>query len=644
MKKLLKLTVICMTIALSANLFPCSIYATDNSSLITIYPSQYEQVYADNQQATVSRDAVVAGSHWWFGVYRLDGTGIIPRKYTHITSQDGYYIVSDKSGSGVYTSDGTLLLSTEFDDITVDSEKSIAFVQQGSQYGLYSLSERKWTMPLQKAEYAFYLTDSHVVYLDGRYFSSDGNALTGTADTADPVTQELMRFQSDKLEGIRDFSGKTVIPAIYDRIDSLSYDSDIFAVKKDGKWGLIDRTGNKICSTEYDGYSIQHSGVLLYKQKGEKRDYYFPDGSLLIADVDSVAEWLENAVEIVKDGKYGVIDKNGNEVLPCRYDTAMGGYLYSHFIVLCRYAATDKSTVSMQNYAAVNEDAEVIIPEGRYDTLQLSNAHTETDEAIWCINDGKLCAIYNAAGLKISTNQLSVDKTAGFDYWDSLHMYKAGSSIYTADGRCILQAESICSGSDNGMIFIKQNGKWQVARLQGYADTSSSWAAPEISSANNAGILPDYLKTSWRAPLSREDFCVLIMKALENSNIKLNSAAEATPFKDIDNSAVTAAYELGIVNGVGNNLFSPDRSITREEAAKMLWNAAKLLQYKSGDASIYTDDSQISSWSRDAVYAVASIETTTYPIMQGTGNNMFSPKETYTREQAVASIYRLYIG
>ena len=47
-----------------------------------------------------------------------------------------------------------------------------------------------------------------------------------------------------------------------------------------------------------------------------------------------------------------------------------------------------------------------------------------------------------------------------------------------------------------------------------------------------------------------------------------------TPFTDIDDDYVTAAYTIGIVSGVGNDMFNPDSAITRQEAAVMLNNLA----------------------------------------------------------------------
>ena len=56
----------------------------------------------------------------------------------------------------------------------------------------------------------------------------------------------------------------------------------------------------------------------------------------------------------------------------------------------------------------------------------------------------------------------------------------------------------------------------------------------------------------------------------------------ATPFADVVendwfHNYVSTAYSKGIINGVGENMFNPHGTITRQEAAVMLERSAKLL-------------------------------------------------------------------
>ena len=636
------------TVVACALLFACLPAAgAAGSPLVQVYPTRYEQVYADDQHAIVTDDAVIAGAHWWFGVYALDGSVIIPREYTSISWRDGYYIASNASGNGVYASDGALLLPVEYDKIELDPEEDVAFACKDQQYGLYSLTERKWIIPLQQANYAAYHFGIPAVIIDDRYYACDGTLLKESGENVGVSDPDRLIFSENGKKGVRDFSGKVIIPAEYDQINTYA-GWNKFAVEKDGKWGLIDRDGKEVCPVQYDGYEDEDSGVLLYRNNGEKKDYYLPDGTCLATGVDAIIKWHGNALEIQNGWEYGVVDQTGREILPCIYDSSPTLDPYVDFIALSRKVKADGSATETRNDVVVSKDGKVMIPEGRYDELRVSYDYGTDDEAVWCFNDGKLCAIYDVQGRKITTAPFPIEDWMDGEnyYWPQLGLYSAGDCIYTTDGDCILQADFIRTDlPGSNAIYIRRDGKWQVAMLHPYDGSPSAWAEPEIAAADSAGILPDYLKISWDTPISREDFCVLVMQALHQKGIAADEASLSDPFTDTHHTDVVEAYALGIVNGVGNGRFAPDESITREEAAKMLWNAAALLGYQPTEEPLdFADKDEISDWALESVNAISSISGAGRPIMQGTGNNRFSPKDSYTREQAVATVYRLYAG
>ena len=111
------------------------------------------------------------------------------------------------------------------------------------------------------------------------------------------------------------------------------------------------------------------------------------------------------------------------------------------------------------------------------------------------------------------------------------------------------------------------------------------------------------------------------------------------PFTDTSDRYIKMAYALRVVSGVGNRRFSPDAHITRQEAATMLRNAAEVFAFteSSNPPIVFTDRDAIAVWAIPGVnFASAN------GIMSGTGNNMFSPHTTYTREQAIVTMLRLF--
>ena len=116
-------------------------------------------------------------------------------------------------------------------------------------------------------------------------------------------------------------------------------------------------------------------------------------------------------------------------------------------------------------------------------------------------------------------------------------------------------------------------------------------------------------------------------------------------FTDTELSYIVAANCIGIVNGRGNGIFDPDAGITRQEAAVMLANAAAVLGIKGEEAMRFNDMANAATWAQNAISTVTSIVSTTGArVMGGVGNDMFDPLGAYNRQQAILTVYRLYMS
>lgn len=186
---------------------------------------------------------------------------------------------------------------------------------------------------------------------------------------------------------------------------------------------------------------------------------------------------------------------------------------------------------------------------------------------------------------------------------------------------------------------------FKIDKWIGISDQPDAWAKTEVESAMAAGLVPAELQSGYKQKITRADFAKMIIKLLEVQTGQTIDAILAenelslsdNPFTDTTIKEVIAANLMGIVNGKGNGKFDPSGSITRQEAAVMLTNTAEVLGYDVlTDASAFADNSSIASWAKTSVDFVFM-----YDIMNGTGNNNFSPKGTYTRQQAYMTITRL---
>ena len=97
---------------------------------------------------------------------------------------------------------------------------------------------------------------------------------------------------------------------------------------------------------------------------------------------------------------------------------------------------------------------------------------------------------------------------------------------------------------------------------------------------------------------------------------------------------MSIAYNVGYIQGTSKNTFSPNRQITREEAAVMLARNL-MLQAASGENTDFTDSRDISNWSRGLITAL-----TDYEIINGYADGTFRPQAPITRGETAIMLVR----
>ena len=103
-------------------------------------------------------------------------------------------------------------------------------------------------------------------------------------------------------------------------------------------------------------------------------------------------------------------------------------------------------------------------------------------------------------------------------------------------------------------------------------------------------------------------------------------------FTDTTDSDILAAFALDITSGVGNDLFNPTGEINREQAAAMIRNTCRAagMDISNIAPAGFADIGTAAGWAVDGINFVRN-----NGIMSGTGNDNFSPKAPYTREQSI---------
>lgn len=116
-----------------------------------------------------------------------------------------------------------------------------------------------------------------------------------------------------------------------------------------------------------------------------------------------------------------------------------------------------------------------------------------------------------------------------------------------------------------------------------------------------------------------------------------------TGFDDVDSDRYYAPYvkwaaALGIVNGVGDNLFAPDANITRQDLCVILSNYVEKMGLSIGqtaDSATFADAADISDYAAAAVTAMARAG-----VVSGKPGGIFDPKANATRAEVAAMFHR----
>lgn len=111
--------------------------------------------------------------------------------------------------------------------------------------------------------------------------------------------------------------------------------------------------------------------------------------------------------------------------------------------------------------------------------------------------------------------------------------------------------------------------KQYAATSSSFADANKSWAAAEIATLTNAGILKGYSDGTFRpdAAITRAEFASIAARFDKLSGG--NKTFSDVPTNHWAYAAITSAAEKGWVNGYSDGTFRPSNAITRSEVVKI---------------------------------------------------------------------------
>ncbi|TCL60941.1 S-layer family protein [Kineothrix alysoides] len=174
-----------------------------------------------------------------------------------------------------------------------------------------------------------------------------------------------------------------------------------------------------------------------------------------------------------------------------------------------------------------------------------------------------------------------------------------------------------------------------------FTDISTHWAKESIDYVVGRGLLSGTMETTFAPDTAMtRGMLVTTLGRLANVDTKTYTTNSFTDVKT--DSALRPyiewAYKKGIVQGIGNSQFAPDRAVTREEIAVIFTNFAKATGYTlpvTRTATTYADASSIGSTYQTAVTAMQQAG-----IMMVRSENKFNPKASTTRAEFSSMLHR----
>ncbi|MCL9663510.1 S-layer homology domain-containing protein [Paenibacillus hunanensis] len=178
-----------------------------------------------------------------------------------------------------------------------------------------------------------------------------------------------------------------------------------------------------------------------------------------------------------------------------------------------------------------------------------------------------------------------------------------------------------------------------------FSDTAGHWAQADIARLHRLGILNGVGNNKYdpNATLTRAQFAQMI-----NNLLQLSPDGTKADYSDIRssawyNNAIQAVTTVGVSNGYTDGTYKPNRKISREEMAHILLNT---MRYVDPDDSFGTDTNQVLNKFKDQSkvgnWARSDLASAiTEKLFKGRANGELDPKASTTRAEAAATISRL---
>lgn len=255
-----------------------------------------------------------------------------------------------------------------------------------------------------------------------------------------------------------------IIRNIFNEKEKISQSSEYFVLYSNEKWGVINQLGETVIAPSYREMLVipdKTRDVFLctydineetgeYKTKAiNSKNEEILTGYDKIEAIDNIDKnenvWYEdNILRVQKNGKYGLIDLNGKELLQTEYDEIIGLNGIENSILIKK---DDK-------YGLVNDTGSVII-EPNY--KEIKNLGETYREGYITIDENDKYGVIGATKMKLLDNKYdNIEQVYLSDYY--LVTENGERKVINSSGETILNSgfDQISSKTEDGFIYVSQ--------------------------------------------------------------------------------------------------------------------------------------------------------------------------------------------
>ena len=458
--------------------------------------------------------ARVQDSTGYWGCINLKGSPVVPFEYTKIQK------FSENRAFAYNKNEELCLISVSGVIIKKFNQYSFAYPFKNG-YSIVGTHDEKYVLINEHGNEVSPHFDGSIEYTDfSGEFKIIENGLEGYYNVSTklfikPQFEKIIEVQKDCLQievlGIGkvsvDFDGRPFLdgnPRIYLPdwclgVKSLT-DEIYLGISKDKKYGLIDSKGETLCEPVIEDISEVDGDIVVIEHFCKKKAYISSDGTfkyglydikkkvLIPADYDTRPELKDGYYLIAKNGLYGILDLDGQQILKPEWKsiTAIeGGY------IVCKIDRKD-SWIGKEYYGLVDRCGNFIIKPDYNEIVILSTS-------IYKARCGEIWKIYDENG--ILTDEPFDEVTLDGDTF----IVKS----YGRDGRLDIRGKKIVQLDDGTYVELPSKFRWA-------SDFKDGVARVDVFSFDGRGVqYQNHVDTSFNIVINENDSIVTVDEGVD---------------------------------------------------------------------------------------------------------------------------------